>query len=54
MWFVIGFIICVVCSLINLPFVLEGGHVWNLLSMIFCAALAVFHLVMAAVDLLSR
>ena len=39
---VFGFIICVFCSLINLPFVLEGGHVWNLLSMIFCAAVAVF------------
>jgi heme/copper-type cytochrome/quinol oxidase subunit 4 len=50
--FLIGFIICVAMALINLPFVLEGGDNWlNLASMIFCGALAVFQLVMAAVTI---
>lgn len=47
--FFIAFIVCLIMSLVNLPFVLqEGGHMINLISMIFCGALAVFNLVMAA------
>lgn len=50
MHFLIGFIICTAMALINLPFVLqEGGSTINLISMIFCGALALFQLVMAAV-----
>jgi len=50
--FLIGFIICLAMALINLPFVLqEGGSMINLISMIFCGAGAVFHLVMAAVTI---
>ena len=50
--FVIGFIICLAMALINLPFVLqEGGSIINLISMIFCGAMAIFHLVMAVVTI---
>ncbi len=46
--FLIAFIVCVIMSLLNLPFVLrEGGSIPCLLSMIFCAALACFNLAMA-------
>ena len=52
MHFFIGFIICLAMALINLPFVLqEGGSMINLISMIFCGALALFQLVMAAVTI---
>ena len=50
MYFSIGFIVCVICALANLPFVLreEGGSTISLMAMIFCGAMALFHLVMAA------
>lgn len=48
--FIISFIICTAMALINLPFVLqEGGSIINLMSMIFCGALAIFSFVMAVV-----
>lgn len=41
-----GFLICLSMALINLPFVLmEGGSVANLISMIFCGALALHQLI---------
>jgi hypothetical protein len=48
MYFLIGYFICVALALANLPFVLqEGGSMPNLISMIFCSALALYNLVMA-------
>ncbi len=50
----VSFIICLVMALVNLPFVLaEGGSMVNLISMVFCIGLAVFSLVMAAVEKLK-
>lgn len=52
MIFMVSFLICTAMALINLPFVLqEGGSVINLISMIFCGALALFSLVMSAVTI---
>jgi hypothetical protein len=42
-----SFIICTICALVNLPFVMEdGGSMINLISMIFCGAVAVMSLAM--------
>ncbi|WP_333664764.1 hypothetical protein [Desulfobacter postgatei] len=46
--FVSGFIICLGLALANLPFVLrKGGSMPNLIAMIFCGSLALYHLLMA-------
>ena len=54
MLFLLMFMLCTLLSLTNLPFVLqEGGSVVNLIAMIFLAALALFHLIMAVKKTIS-
>jgi len=44
-----AFIVCLICALVNLPFVMQG-FVFNIAAMAFCGALAVLILVMALKD----
>lgn len=53
MAFFFAFVVAVVCALINLPGAMEGRTA-NVAALAFCAAMAIWDLVMGAITMLRK